>query len=138
MGMRVSGAGSSVAMSAWQSRQQNFTALASALGSGNLQGAQAAFATLTGAAQSKSASAPSAATGAPASGQSDRFAALGQALASGDIAAAQKAFAQLTVSRSGGHHHHHDHDSAPVSVPAPAASAGMVSPTAGSIVNTLA
>ena len=109
----------------WQSlaqqRQQDFNSLSQALESGNLAGAQQAYANL----QSLL---PNSQTGLNTTNststnpiQSD-FASLGQALASGNLSQAQSAFAQLkndltsanpttslpqTGSVHGHHHHHH-------------------------------
>jgi hypothetical protein len=100
------------------SGQQDFLALANALQSGNLQGAQKAYASLE--ALQGSAGATAASSTNPIATD---FAALGQALSSGDLSQAQTAFKQLQTaiqatqqsgSSSGttathGHRHHRHH-----------------------------
>ncbi len=82
-----------------------FQQLAKSLQSGDLAGAQQAFATLQ----------QDAPKGAAGKGPlSTDIAGLGQALQSGDLAGAQKAFATLQqdaqkVGAGRGHHHHHHH-----------------------------
>ena len=88
----------------FQQIKQTFSDLSDALSSGDLQSAQAAFASLQslqppGAANSQN---PLAAD----------ISSLGQALQSGDIKGAQQAFAQLqqdSQSLKGSHHHHRHH-----------------------------
>jgi hypothetical protein len=96
MGMRIPSSGAvgssqSVSVSNWQQRQQNFKDLFSAVQSGDLSGAQKAFAGLTAGATNIKGNSP--------------LAQIGQALQNGDIAGAQKAAQQLQANR-GGHHHH--------------------------------
>jgi ribosomal protein S20 len=100
-------------------RRTDFQALGSALQSGDLTGAQAAFAALQrdlqGAGQTQAQS------GVQSAAQSD-YQNLASALQSGDLSSAQKAFAALqqdlqTVLHRHSHHHHHHH-------------AGAVAPTA--------
>lgn len=84
MGMRIGGgqqawSSQSSSVNNWQQRQQNFKALGSALQSGDLAGAQQAFATL------------SAANPAAASNPNSPLAQIGQALQSGNLAGAQQA-----------------------------------------------
>lgn len=117
--------------SSGSSRRQDFTQLANALQSGNLQGAQQAFSNLEQlqGGQSSSSSGGSTTSATPGSGASSTnpiandFAALGQALSSGNLNEAQSAFTQLktdiqSAQESGssggqtqvqGHHHHHHH-----------------------------
>lgn len=113
-------------IAAFQQRRNDFQELSSALQSGDLSSAQAAFNDLSNLSQSSS-------TGqaAPNSQIAQDFAAVGQALQSGDIAGAQQAFAnfqqdvksafqnaqattgqqaqttQSTQSQPSVHHHHH-------------------------------
>jgi hypothetical protein len=84
MGMRIGGgqqawSSQSSSVSNWQQRQQNFKALGSALQSGDLTGAQQAFATIT------------ANNPAAANNPSSPLAQIGQALQSGNLAGAQQA-----------------------------------------------
>ena len=84
MGMRIGGgqqawSSQSSSVNNWQQRQQNFKALGSALQSGDLAGAQQAFATLM------------AANPTAASNPSSPLAQIGQALQSGNLAGAQQA-----------------------------------------------
>ena len=103
-----------------QQRAKDFTALQSALQSGDLSGAQTAFAAL----QQDNKSSSQTANSSGASGQSSQvkndFASLQTALQSGNIDSAQQAFATLQsdlqtagkAHKGGHHHHHHDDDSA--------------------------
>jgi hypothetical protein len=84
MGMRIGGgqqawSSQSSSVSNWQQRQQNFKALGSALQSGDLAGAQQAFATIA------------ANNPAVASNPNSPLAQIGQALQSGNLAGAQQA-----------------------------------------------
>jgi DNA-binding FadR family transcriptional regulator len=94
--------------------RQEFNALASALQSGDLSGAQQAFAALQKLLPSSSAGNQTQ-TGQQGSGQNTfatDFNALGQALQSNDPQKAQEAFAKLEQdiqSVQGRHHHHHHH-----------------------------
>lgn len=77
----------------WQLRQQNVKALTSALQSGNLATAKAAYSSLIGATgKGRSTSANSA------------LAEIGRALASGDLAAARRAVKAVPVSHPRPHH----------------------------------
>lgn len=107
MSMSVSGADSSAAMAAWQSRRQDLGSLFSAVKSGDLNSAEQAFSALTGQSSTTSTSASVAGATATVSPQNGPLAAIGQALASGDISAAQKALAAAFSGVTGGHHHHH-------------------------------
>ena len=94
MGMRIGGgqqawSSQSSSVSNWQQRQQNFKALGSALQSGDLAGAQQAFATIT------------ANNPAAANNPSSPLAQIGQALQSGNLAGAQQA-AQTWRGQHGG------------------------------------
>jgi hypothetical protein len=92
----------SAPQSAATQRRAAFRALASALQSGDLAGAQKAFATLQ----------PSGSNGQGTQGPlSSDFNALASALQAGDLGAAQKAFATLQqdMQKVQGHHHHHHH-----------------------------
>jgi hypothetical protein len=124
-------------LSAVQQVQQDFAQLNSALQSGDLSGAQSAFAILQQALQSQGASAQgtagtqsSASSGNATDPITNDFNALGQALASGNLSQAQETFSQLqndiqTAQQAAGspgqsltqglqaavkgHHHHHHH-----------------------------
>jgi hypothetical protein len=97
-----------------QQPQQAFQAVGQALQSGDLAGAQQAFAALQKDAPKSG--------GAQGNGQGPNstnptatdFQNLSQALQSGDLSAAQAAYAKLQTdqqaARSGGRHHHHHHD----------------------------
>jgi DNA-binding FadR family transcriptional regulator len=97
--------------------RQEFNALASALQSGDLSGAQQAFAALQKLLPNFSANTQTQ-NGQPGSGQNTfptDFNALGQALQSNDPQKAQEAFAKLQQdiqSIQGRHHHHHHHHKA--------------------------
>lgn len=109
--------------SSQNNRRQDFTELANALQSGNLQGAQQAYAQLEQSQGAQSASSSSSSNN-PITAD---FAALGKALSSGDLSQAQSAFSQLqsdlktaqgtqqqgsqaTEARGHRHHHHADAD----------------------------
>jgi hypothetical protein len=117
--------------------RQDYTQLASALASGDLTGAQSAFADLqqalqaqTGSNNSTPATAPTTDSTSSADPILNAFNALGQALSSGDLTQAQAAFAQLQSDIQAaespaqgfsqglkalvqGHHHHHHRDGGP-------------------------
>ena len=82
--------------------RQQFLQLAGAINSGNLTGAQQAFAQLSQSLGLNS-------TGTPANPFMQALAAIGQDLQSGDLQGAQQTLASLQQqARSGrGHHHHH-------------------------------
>ena len=88
-------------------RKQDFQNLASALQSGDLSGAQKAFAQLQqdgpNAGQTQNSQNPN-----QGNGQNNPFQALASALQSGDLSGAQQAFSQLQQSMKS-HHHHHKH-----------------------------
>ena len=93
--------------------RQDFQDLASALQSGDLSGAQQAFAALQQLLPNPSAGSQTS-TGQQGNGQnpfSADFSALDQALKSGDLKGAQDAFAKLQQDMQSvkGHHHHHHH-----------------------------
>ena len=96
-----------------QQGRSDFSALATALGSGDLAGAQKAFASLQQDLQGMQPAGASNAAGSTAASTSpfaSDYAALGKALQSNDLAGAQKAFSSLMQSMQGarrGHHHHH-------------------------------
>ena len=105
-----------------QQGQQDFKSLADALQSGNLSGAQSAFASLLSLFPSSSSSANSQTQSAATSSASissngtssitSDLSALGQALQSSDLTGAQNDFSKLMQaiqSIGGGHHHHHHH-----------------------------
>jgi len=93
MGMRVGGSTSAAAPQSsgvgnWQQRQQSFNTLSTALRSGNLGAAQAAFASLSSGSGAKVSANPSSPLGQ-----------IGQALQNGNLAGAQQAFSNLVGSR---------------------------------------
>jgi len=115
-------------------RRSDFAALGQALKSGDLAGAQSAFAALQadrsgfanalqGASGGNAVPGASAASGSAAT---DPFSQLAAALASGDLAAAQSAFAALQAGH--GHHHHHGGGSG---VPAAAGASASTGTSAG-------
>ena len=100
----------------WQNNlkqwQQNFSQLGTALQSGDLAGAQAAFSALL---QNTPASSPTQTSQqGGATGIKADFDALGQALQSGDVDAAKTAFTKLQqdLQTARAHHHHHHHGQA--------------------------
>src|SRR5262249_47387208 len=102
------------AVTNWQQRQQELKQLAAALQSGDIDAAQAAYASLN----------------APSNGQgSSPRAQVGQAVQNGDLAGAQQAFQALSKGHSHRHHHH--------SAPSSEAPTGQT-PTSGTIINTSA
>jgi len=87
--------------------RQQFLQLARAINSGNLAGAQQAFARLSQTLGGNSSGGNNANQNDPVT---QALAAIGQALQSGDIGAAQQALASLQQAQGGrGHHHHHGH-----------------------------
>jgi len=124
----------------YRQRKQDFEALAQALGSGDLAGAQTAFAALqqdlSGILQSGGAQQVA---GTSQDVLQNDFGAIGQALAKGDVSGAQSAFAKLlqdaqNVAQGAGHHHHHRAGGA---VPATDAT-GAAAASTGSGINTTA
>ena len=103
----ISGSTGVQANSAFQQRRNDFQALSKALQSGDLAGAQQAFASLQQDGPKRAQNAQNGSGGDSKVG--DAFKALGQALQSGDLAGAQQAFASLQQTMQGaqGHHHHH-------------------------------
>ena len=126
MGMRVGSSGGSAAaqnaaISNWQQRRQSFKDLTAALQASDPQGAQKAYASLTG----------GKVNGTGNGSGTSPLAQIGQALQNGDLAGAQKAMQTLQANRGGHHHHHHAQAStgastasAPASAPDPNASVG--------------
>jgi len=125
---------------AFKQRKQDFAALASALQSGDLAGAQKAFATLqqdklaigqAQGGQGNNSSAVSQSSQGGATSMQDLMNQLKQALSSGDLQGAQQAFASLQqnmqANRGHGHHHHHGGGSQPSS--SSTASVGNVTAT---------
>lgn len=101
------------ATSPYRKIKQDLQALGTALQSGDLSGAQAAFATLQQDAPNLTAQSQNANTTNP---RAQALAALGTALQSGNLTQAQQAFANLQQVTQGsmaaqGHHHHHHHHS---------------------------
>jgi DNA-binding FadR family transcriptional regulator len=118
----VSNAYQSSGPSNLQQRRQEFQALGQALQSGDLAGAQQAFAALN----------PNASSSTQSTQSNSNVSQLAQALQSGDLAGAQKAFAAM---RSHGHHHHHQ-ASMPSTASTPAAP--PANGTVGSNINVAA
>ena len=102
-----SDSGVAQARSAVQQQSQNFKALSSAIQSGDLSGAQSAFATLLQQIQSAS----QAHGGTSLFGQNSAigkdFQAIGSALQSGDVSGAQSAMASFKQDLKAARHHHH-------------------------------
>jgi hypothetical protein len=129
---------STTAQNRFQERRAEFQQLAQALQSGDLTGAQQAFAGLQ---QNRS---PSAAQGqnSSQSGQNNSLAAdfntLGQALQSGDLSSAQKAFATLQKDMQTVHqaHHHHHHGTSTTGIQAALASLLSGSSARGAVGST--
>lgn len=102
--------------SRFQQIQQQFSALGNALSTGNLQGAQTAFASLQALQPQPNGQSTSPATSnsqTPQNGFQSALASLGQSLSTGDLSGAQKAFSQLqslAKTQHKGHHHHRDSD----------------------------
>jgi hypothetical protein len=103
--------------------QSDFQSLATALQTGNLAGAQQAFASLTK-------DAPSIAQGVSSGGGSNPLGKLASALQSGDLAGAQQAFAALTQPGKSHRHGHHHPSTAATPVGSGSASSGA-SPAGG-------
>jgi hypothetical protein len=134
--------------SAFKQRRQDFQALAQALGSGDLTGAQKAFAAFQQDMQTirQSRAGQQSQTGQQSSQTSvkDAIDALGKALSAGDLSGAQKAldtlkqdFQSMAQSKAHGHHHHRHTDSAQSASGANAPTAtGSAAPTTG--INTTA
>jgi hypothetical protein len=118
MGMRVSSGASPAGQSgaaAWQQRQQNLKALASALQSGSLDQAKAAYASLSTGNSVGSATNPA-----------SPLAQLGKSLQAGDLGAAQRAFASIRP--------HHGRGDSTRSTSSPS----TTSATAGNLLNVVA
>jgi hypothetical protein len=128
------------AASAYKQSASDFKALAQALQSGDLSGAQQAFAALQQDSPWVSrAVAGATPSGATSDGSASPLQALGKALQSGDIAGAQQAFAAVQQARGGHHGHHHDAASgASGAAPISAASASVPTVTSGANVDTVA
>src|SRR5450755_1392765 len=114
----------------------DFKSLALALQSGDLAGAQQAFATLQQDSPwvSRAVSASAASSSANSGSTTSPLQALSKALQSGDIAGAQQAFAALQQAQVGHHgHHHHAASTASGSTttPAPVTSAPVANAAAG-------
>lgn len=145
--------GQSSMAAAFKQRKQDFAALSSALNSGDLQGAQKAFAALQQDKQSIQQS--RGAQGADQDGDNDGskassgasqrdqdMTALGNALNSGDLKAAQQAFSNLQqdmqASRAKHHHHGGNTQSAAAAANSSTSSAGDNSTSTGSSISTTA
>ena len=120
---------SSDLQNAFKQRMSDFKQLGDSLQSGDLAGAQQAFATLQQDAQT---------TGRPSGADSQADAAmqkLQDSLNSGDLSGARQAFAAL---KKGHGHHHHRTSGSTQSTPAPSAGAGNTTTGSGGIVNVTA
>jgi len=122
----------------WQTqrkqRNQDFKALQSALQSGDLTGAQQAFANFQ---QDAPSSSPAGKKTQNTQAVAD-FQSLQSALQTGDLNAAQKAFAswqQDLQSAGKAHHHHHHHKSEPAVDGTSASTTASILPTSGSLLN---
>ena len=146
--MTVSGVSSTnnVNQTDWQStiaqRKQYFNALSQALQSGDLAGAQKAYASLQQLTPngSQNSTTTTGATGTNST-QSD-FSALGQALQSGDLTGAQKAFSQvqqdMPTAHAGHHHHHHSKTSNASATTQDTSGTTSSSSTSGTSINVVA
>ena len=125
--------------SAFKQSATDFKSLAQALQSGDLAGAQQAFATLQQDSPwvSRAVSASDTANGGAGSTVASALQTLSKALQSGDISGAQQAFAALQQAFQTGHHGHHHHAPAGASS-APAVPVNNTVATVGSNVNTAA
>lgn len=110
------GTGYQTYQSSWQTNrqkgQQDFQALATALNSNDLSGAQTAFAALQKDVPGLSGSQQNSQTGNSNNPLTSDFQNLSQALSSGDLSSAQSAFAKLQQDLQtlvGGHRHRHHH-----------------------------
>jgi hypothetical protein len=106
----------------WQQGRQDFASLAAALQSGDLQGAQSAFADLQSILGAQSASSATASTTPAQNSISSDFSALKAALAANDLQSSQSAFQKLMQDLRG-HRHGHGHHQAIQAATAPAGSA---------------
>lgn len=140
MGMSVNSASSSSVYqtsgsSNLQQRRQDFKALSQALQSGDLAGAQKAFASLNPSAASAAASGSSASSTTASTASTSPSQALAQALQSGNLPAAQQAFAAMqNQTQTQGHHHHH-HSQQPAAA-APATTSAISSTTSSGMIGS--
>jgi hypothetical protein len=108
--------------------QQDLTALGNALNSGDLGGAQNAFASFQKDTQNLAIGGPSNSTAnsSTTTTPSQDMQTLQNALSSGDLSAAKAAYAQLMqdLQQTKGHHHHHHHHKADASSSTSASSTG--------------
>jgi hypothetical protein len=132
---------SSTTTQSTSSPRSNFRNLFQSLQSGDLAGAQQAYAAIqqslpaNAGATSAASAAGSSTASQPVSAIGSDFQAIGQALQSGDLSAAQQAFAKLqqdgqsAIQAHGGGHHHHHHGSG-AGVPATASTSSSSSSSA--------
>lgn len=126
MDMRINGSDSSsqsVGAANWQQRQQNVKSMMSAIQSGDLSGAQKAYAALNVSGQDSG---------------NGPFAAIGKALQSGDIQGAQKAAQDLQAKRAGHHHHHQESASSSSTTTPTTGNQPLADSGPGSTINILA
>ena len=128
---------------AFSQRKQYVNDLSQSLKSGDLAGAQKAFASLQQITpnSSQNSTANTGATGSSSIGSD--FSALGKALQSGDLTGAQKAFGQVQQdmkTAGAAHHHHHHHSKASNSSATTQDSSGTTSSsaTSGNSINIIA
>ena len=132
-----------VVQSPWQQRAQDFKALQSALQSGDLSGAQQAFAALQNNQQTSTQAANPSGASSPTSQLATDFQSLQTALQAGNLSGAQTAFAAVKqdMQSAGGaqraHHHHHHHGGSGGTNSTPASSASSTTNSAGATLNAL-
>ena len=130
----------------WQTtmaqRKQYFNQLNQALQSGDLAGAQNAYASLQQLTPNGSQNSTTTTGAAGTSSTQSDFSALGQALQSGDLTGAQKAFSQVQQDMQTAHagHHHHHHSKAANDTTSTQDSSGTTSSssTSGTSINVVA
>jgi len=134
--LSVSSATSSVGstqQTQWAQTKSLWDQLGQALQSGDLAGAQKAFAALQANAPQGAASQAQGAAASNGQGSSSQnpMSALASALQSGNLAAAQQAFSQIQQTQ--GHHHHHHHGSQSSSSTPAASDTAASSTTSGNV-----
>ena len=122
--------------SAWRQRTQDFKALQTALQSGDLSGAQQAFAAMQKDQQNSSQATQASSASSQNSQDAKDFQALQTAFSSGDLSGAQQAFAALQkdlqgTSQAGHHHHHHGGSANGTAQAASSASSATATQTVG-------
>jgi hypothetical protein len=120
------------ARSSIQQQSQNFKALTGALQSGDLAGAQGAYATLQQQIQSASQSTGGTSLFNGSSSIGKDFKAIGSALQSGDVSGAQSALASFKQDIKAARHHRHSHGTAGNQASSPATSSSGTSTNSSS------